>query len=142
LSDARRASACHRAKGRIQEIAIRCVELSVVEGIEKFASELQALGFCKSEIFEQGHIPVVNSWAMEKAARRISDLPDGFRAEERLVEIQSTLSRIGLLQQLAGSKHGLVDRVAVGACARVPDQTVVVVFHDGDGQSCAETGCA
>ena len=73
LSNARVCSRGHVAKVAVSEVPHRVVELGVVHDIEEFCPELHRDFFGDFGVLMQGHVPIIQSWTMEKAAARVAE---------------------------------------------------------------------
>jgi len=68
-------------------IAVRIVELRVIEGVEELRAELHAHAFEQFRLFLKAKVPVVESWAMEEAAIGIAKRSQYFAAKGSFVKV-------------------------------------------------------
>ena len=54
------------------DVSVRQIELSMIESVEEFGAELQIHPFLDHRVFQQSHIPVVESRAGEETSPRIT----------------------------------------------------------------------
>src|SRR5271165_2276132 len=88
LSDSSSLGASHESKqSPILDVAIRIVELGVVEHIEELEPELEKFRFRQMEVLQQRRVEVVESRPIEEAPPGAAQLPEGLKAEQRCVEI-------------------------------------------------------
>src|SRR4029077_12751076 len=84
-------------------------ERGVVERVESFKSQLETLCFRQLCILQQRHVPVVQAWAVEKSASRVSDRSHSLSTEQARIEIRSALPRVRRGENLAAAEVGQVD---------------------------------
>jgi hypothetical protein len=83
LHDSRIACASDLAKQAGIDTTAWVSELRMIEDIERSESQLELLGLSESDVFQQRHVPVIQTGAVEKAPGRISDLPERFAPGDR-----------------------------------------------------------
>src|SRR4029077_4040670 len=84
------------------------LKLCVIKDIECLKTKLDQSCFAEFCSFGQGHVPVVQTRAMEEATVRIADLPQALFREQGRIEVGIAVSRVGVIQNPAGSEIGLV----------------------------------
>ena len=102
LPDARIAGAGDLAKIAPDHVAIRILELSMIEHIEDFGAKLYCHSLADHSVLAQRHVPVVESRAVEEAPVRIAQDSDSLRRERRRIEeLVSRSARVEVVDSLA-----------------------------------------
>src|SRR5262249_16739167 len=65
----------------IGDISVGQPKLRMIEGVKQFGAELQIHSFPDESVFQQSHIPIVDSRAGEKSSSRIAEGGQSFGSE-------------------------------------------------------------
>ena len=105
-------------------VSIRIIELRMVEKVEGFGAELKLHISLDVGIFQQRHIPVIDSGADKGATHDIADLAKIFRSKIIRIEVRQSFSRIAIDVERAAI-IGIVWHIEAGIGS---DQRIVVIL--------------
>src|SRR5215471_1504063 len=71
----------------IGDVPVGQAELRMIEGVKQFGPELQIHPFPDESVFQQSHIPIVNSRPGEEPSPRVAQGSQGFWTEQGCVEV-------------------------------------------------------
>lgn len=137
LPDARRIRPGYQPEGSAVDVAIRRLELGVIEDIKPLRPEFEALRFCQPEVLDQRHVEVIQPRAVEEAPVGVAELAEGFGRKQRGVEVGKSGARIGAVK--ASRREIRHIHVSADAGSAGTQQRIVVLLVEGYRKSCSKT---